>query len=183
MKSTNRLDVVKDVMQSIGRAVTESNDRPSDPRNREVVYPAHDPQNSNLATPINSSKLVKTYLSSLSAYREGLTPLRRGLEVGVLLGYILLGPFAKLNPLRDTANANLIGLLSTFGMIIIATGSIVLYAASNPPKPIKTISTPPPPEELKSPAGWNQYAIGFLFGGAAGAVIAFALINVLPRFL
>jgi photosystem I subunit XI len=169
-------------MQSISRAVTESNDRPSDPRNQEVVHPAHDPQTGNLATPINSSKLVTTYFKNLPAYRQGLTPLRRGLEAGLFHGYILLGPFAKLNPLRDTPEANFIGLLSTFGMVLISAAAIALYAASNPPQPIRTVTTPNPPEELKHPFGWNQYAFGFLAGGAIGAVIAYALLGILPRF-
>ena len=36
------------------------------------------PQLGNLATPINSSGLVKTYINNLPAYRPGLSPFLRG---------------------------------------------------------------------------------------------------------
>lgn len=170
-------------MQSISRAVTESNDRPSDPRNREVVYPAFDPQVGNLATPINSSKLTKTLINNMPAYRQGLTPLRRGVEVGIFHGYVLLGPFAKLNPLRDTANANFVGLLAALGTVLIAAASIVLYANSKPPAPAKTITTPNPPDGLSTQTGWNQYAMGFLVGGSLGALLAYLLLLIIPAVL
>lgn len=163
---------------SISQTVTASNDRPTDVRNREVVFPAHDVQNGNLSTPINDSKLIKTYINNLAAYRQGLSPLRRGIEAGLLHGYILFGPFAKLNPLRDTDIANLVGLLATFGMIIISAAAILLYASSNPPKPTKTITTPNPPDAFNSKMGWSQYGGGFFIGGAVGAVIAYLLVNL-----
>ena len=166
-------------MPPVSQAVSQSKDKPSDPRNQEVVHAAGDPQNGNLATPINASGFTMAYINSLPAYRQGLTPLRRGLEVGLAHGYWLLGPFAKLGPLRDTEIANLAGLLSTIGLIIISTLSISLYAASNPPAPTATLTTPRPPEELKTSEGWNDYASGFLIGGVGGAALAyFILINL-----
>lgn len=63
----------------MAQAIDASKNRPSDPRNREVVFPANrDPQNSNLETPINSSSLTKWYINNLPAYRPGITDLRRG---------------------------------------------------------------------------------------------------------
>lgn len=161
------------------QAVNESKDRPRDPRNREVVYAAGDPQNGNLATPINASDFTMAFINNLPAYRRGLSPLRRGLEVGMAHGYWLLGPFAKLGPLRDTSIANLAGLLSTIGLLIISTIAISLYASSNPPAPTTTITTPNPPEAFKSSEGWNEYASGFLIGGIGGAAFAyFVLANI-----
>ncbi|MBE9012169.1 photosystem I reaction center subunit XI [Pseudanabaenaceae cyanobacterium LEGE 13415] len=160
----------------------EATDRPDDPRNKEVIFPAYDIQNGNLATPINASPLVRSYINALPAYREGLSPLRRGLEVGLAHGYWIIGPFAKLGPLRDTDLANLAGLLSTIGLIIISTLSISLYGASNPPNPMTTITTPKPPEELKSGRGWNEYAAGFLLGGVGGAAFAYFLLTNLALF-
>jgi photosystem I subunit 11 len=160
----------------------EASDHPDDPRNREVVFPAYDIQNGNLATPINASPLIKAYMNALPAYRPSLSPLRRGLEVGLAHGYWIIGPFAKLGPLCDTDLANLAGLLSAIGLILISTIAISLYAYSNPPAPTPTITTPNPPEELKTGRGWNDYAMGFLLGGVGGATLAYFLLNNLALF-
>ncbi|MBW4464970.1 MAG: photosystem I reaction center subunit XI [Pegethrix bostrychoides GSE-TBD4-15B] len=161
--------------------IEQSNDNPSDPRNREVVHPPIDPQIGNLATPINSSPLARSLINNLSAYRSGISAQRRGLEVGLAHGYWLVGPFAYLNPLRHTEFTDVIGLASAIGMIIISTLAILLYAASNPPRPVATI-TANPPEAFNSPKGWNEYAKGFLIGGVAGAAIAYVLITNLGSF-
>ena len=160
----------------------EANNNPKDPRNREVVFPAFDIQNGNLATPINSSPLVKAYINNLPAYRAGLTPLRRGLEVGMAHGYWILGPFAKLGPLRDTDIANLAGLIATIGLIVISTLAISLYANTNPPQPTTTITTPNPPDAFKSEQGWDEYAGGFLIGGVGGAAFAYFLLTNISLF-
>ena len=71
------------------------------------------PQLGNLATPINSSGLVKTYINNLPAYRPGLSPFLRGLEIGMAHGYFLVGPEVVVGPLRETAHgANLSGLIT-----------------------------------------------------------------------
>lgn len=171
-------------MATFVEKIERSNDRPSDPRNREVVHPANDPQVGNLATPINASGLIKTYINNLPAYRRGLSPQRRGLEVGLAHGYWLVGPFATFNPLRMTDVTYLVGLLSAVGMILISTLAISLYAASNPPKPVATVTTPNPPRELNdNPSeGWNEYATGFFIGGVGGAIVAFMLLSNLDLF-
>ncbi|NJO77035.1 MAG: photosystem I reaction center protein subunit XI [Leptolyngbyaceae cyanobacterium RM1_406_9] len=169
-------------MQSPSQAVDQSKDRPRDPRNREVVYAAADPQNGNLATPINASDFTMALINNLPAYRKGLSPLRRGLEVGMAHGYWILGPFAKLGPLRDTDIANLSGLLSTVGLVVISTIAMSLYASSNPPKPTQTITTPRPPEAFDHQEGWNEFASGFLIGGIGGAAFAYLLLLIIPTF-
>lgn len=162
------------------QSIDASKDRPGDPRNQEVVYaPAGGPQLGNLQTPINASGLSKWFINNLPAYRQGITPLRRGLEVGMAHGYWLIGPFAKLGPLRDTDIANLAGLISTVGLVTIMTASLALYAASNPPQPHVTVTTPNPPDTFKAQEGWNTFSSGFLIGGIGGAVFAyFVLANV-----
>ncbi|NJN87627.1 MAG: photosystem I reaction center protein subunit XI [Leptolyngbyaceae cyanobacterium SL_7_1] len=159
------------------QAVDRSKDRPGDPRNREVVFPAFDPQNGNLATPINSSDFSRALINNLPAYRRGLTPLRRGLEVGMAHGYWLIGPFATLGPLRNSDVANLAGLLSTVGLVVISTLLISLYAFSYPPAPKATITASNPPDELETAEGWNEYATGFLIGGIGGAAFAYFLLE------
>ena len=163
-------------------AIDRSKDRSRDPRNQEVVLPANDPQIGNLATPINSSPLVKAYINNLPAYRKGLSPLRRGLEVGLAHGYWLIGPFFKFNPLRDTEVGGLVALMSTVGLIVISTLAISLYADSNPPAPVATITTPNPPSEFREGHSWNEYAGGFFIGGVGGALFAFAIVSNIDVF-
>lgn len=164
-------------MVQIVENIQKSNDRPGDPRNQEMVHaPFGDFQIGNLATPINSSAFTKAYINNLPAYRRGLSPQRRGLEVGLAHGYWLLGPFATLNPLRETEVGLMVGLFATISILIISTLAISLYATVNPPSPIATVTTPNPPEELKTAEGWHEYAGGFLIGGVGGALVAYALL-------
>ena len=161
----------------MAQAVNSSKNRPSDPRNREVVTPAgRDPQQGNLETPINSSPLVKWFINNLPAYRPGLNPSRRGLEVGMAHGYLLFGPFAKLGPLRDAPNANLAGLLGAIGLVVILTACLSLYANTNPAKALKSVTVPNPPvDAFNSKESWNNFASSFLIGGIGGAVVAYFL--------
>lgn len=166
--------------------IEQSNNNPRDPRNREVVFAADSPYDGNLATPINSSPLAKAFINSLPAYRPGLTPLRRGLEVGLVHGYWLIGPFFKFNPFRFTDYGSLVALISTISLVVISTLTISLYAGSNPPGPMATITTPNPPEALAHPGGWNKFATGFLIGGIGGAIAAYGIvanIDVYGNFL
>ncbi|HEY9301203.1 MAG TPA: photosystem I reaction center subunit XI [Phormidium sp.] len=138
----------------------------------------------NLETPINASAFTRAYINNLPAYRQGLSPIRRGLEVGMAHGYWLIGPFAKLGPLRDSDIANLAGLISTVGLLAISTIAISLYASSNPPNPTVSVTTPRPPEVYNSSEGWNEYGSGFLIGGIGGALLAYALLALdIPHFI
>lgn len=161
----------------MAQAVDASKNLPSDPRNREVVFPAfRDPQLGNLETPINASPLVKWFINNLPAYRPGLSPARRGLEVGMAHGYLLFGPFAKLGPLRDTANANLAGLLGAIGLVVLLTACLSLYSNSNPPKALSSVTVPNPPiDAFNSKESWNNFASSFLIGGIGGAIVAYFL--------
>ena len=88
-----------------------------------------DPFLGNLSTPITTSQLTKLYLQLLPAYKIGLSPLLRGINIGFVHGYFLLGPFVKLGPLRDSEVANFIGFLSTISLILILTTALVIYGA------------------------------------------------------
>ncbi|MDX2240958.1 MAG: photosystem I reaction center subunit XI [Leptolyngbyaceae cyanobacterium bins.302] len=161
-------------------AISQSNDNPNDPRNRTVIHQGNDPFDGNLATPVNSSGFTRALINNLPAYRKGINPFRRGLEVGLAHGYWIIGPFVKLSPLRNTEIANLAGLLSTIGLIIISTLAISLYGSSNPPAPTQTITTPNPPKEFDHSEGWNDYGSGFFIGGIGGALFAYFLLANLP---
>ncbi|MBJ7297789.1 MAG: photosystem I reaction center protein subunit XI [Dolichospermum sp.] len=141
-----------------------------------AIAAGRDPQKGDLETPINSAPLVKWFISNLPAYRPGLNPFRRGLEVGMAHGYLLFGPFHRLGPLRNAPNATLAGLLGSIGLVVILTACLSLYANSNPGKALASIAVPNPPvDAFNSKESWNNFASAFLIGGIGGAVVAFFL--------
>lgn len=142
------------------------------------VYEMGDPQEGNLATPINSSRFARWFINQLPAYRQGLSPFQRGLQIGLSHGFWLLGPFVTLGPLRDTGWALFAGLFSTIGVVIIAVLALLTYAASEPLPPIATLTTPQPPTDLSTPQGWEAFSRGFLYGGMSGAVFAVVLLFI-----
>ena len=161
------------------RNMSQSMQSTSDPRNREVVYPAGNPQVGNLATPINASKITKAFINNLPAYRKGLLPQRRGLEIGMAHGYFLFGPFAWTNPLRGTQAGNFLGLLEAATIIVILTFALSLYATVlDENKPVSTITTPHPPEAFSTREGWRNFATGFLVGGKGGAIFAYLVYQI-----
>ncbi|NET00566.1 MAG: photosystem I reaction center protein subunit XI [Sphaerospermopsis sp. SIO1G2] len=146
-------------------------------KSREAIRPAGlDPQEGNLETPVNSSPLVKWFIGNLPAYRPGLNPFRRGLEIGMAHGYLLFGPFHRLGPLRSADNATLAGLLGSIGLVVILTACLSMYANSNPDKALASVTVPNPPvDAFNSRESWNNFASAFLIGGIGGAVVAFFL--------
>lgn len=69
-------------------------------------------------TPVTSAPAVATFLSNLPAYRTGVSPLLRGIEIGLAHGFFLPGPFIKLGPLRNVdAVAEKAGSLSAAGAV------------------------------------------------------------------
>ena len=75
----------------------------------------NDPFVGHLSTPITTSAATRAILGNLPAYRSGLTPVLRGLEVGMAHGYFLMGPFVKLGPLRNSDISLLEGIQSQKG--------------------------------------------------------------------
>ena len=93
----------------------------------EFIKPYNnDPSVGNLATPVTTSTVTKIYLGNLPLYRKGLSPLFRGLEIGMAHGYFLIGPFYLLGPLRNSENALLIGFLAALGLIVIFVVALVV---------------------------------------------------------
>ena len=152
------------------------------PTSSEFIKPyAGDPQIGNLETPLNSSGLSQAFLSNLPAYRQGLSPQRRGLEVGMAHGYLLYGPFALLGPLRDTDVLAISGLLAAVGLVVILTLCLSLYSGANVSSEISRNTLPyQPPEGLSTDEGWSEFAGSFLIGGIGGAGFAYLLTAVLP---
>ncbi len=139
------------------------------------VGPAGDPQIGDLATPLNSSAFSKAFINNLPAYRKGLSAQRRGLEVGMAHGFFLFGPFLVTGPLRNTEYAATAGVLSAVGLVMILTVALSLYGSVTNFKPLPSVTTDTPPENLGSNEGWSEFAGGFLIGGCGGAFFAYLI--------
>merc|ERR1719463_777513 len=87
----------------------------------QIIQPLNgDPFIGMLETPVTSAPIVANYLSNLPAYRTGVSPLLRGVEIGLAHGFFLPGPFIKLGPLRSVQGvAEIAGCLSAAGLVVI----------------------------------------------------------------
>ena len=138
-----------------------------------------DPFVGHLATPITSSSVTRALLKNLPAYRLGLTPLLRGLEIGLAHGYFLIGPFVKLGPLRNSDIALFAGFLSTIGLILILTLGLTIYgsAAFGEGKTIETDGS----TKLQTKKAWDQFKGGFFVGACGSAGFALICLSSIPQ--
>lgn len=138
-----------------------------------------DPFVGHLATPITSSALTRAILQNLPAYRLGLTPLLRGLEIGLAHGYFLIGPFVKLGPLRNSDAALFAGFLSTIGLTLILTLALTIYgiATFGPEKSQGSNNM------FQTKRTWDQFKGGFFVGSCSSAGFAFICLSTLSSFL
>ena len=137
-----------------------------------------DPFVGHLATPITSSAVTRALLKNLPAYRFGLTPLLRGLEIGLAHGYFLMGPFVKLGPLRDSDIALFAGFLSTIGLILILTLGLTIYgvAVFNQEKEQGAAIQ----NDLQTRKAWDQFKGGFFVGACGSAGFALICLSSIP---
>jgi photosystem II CP43 chlorophyll apoprotein len=143
-----------------------------------IVQPyQNDPLQGNLATPINSSEITLTWLKNLPIYREGLSPIARGLEIGMAHGYFILGPFLKLGPLRNTDQALLAGFGGASGFVVILAIGLFMYGGAvfgGRKQPVGVL-----PANLKTYRDWSLFTSGFLVGGIGGVIFAcFILLEI-----
>jgi photosystem I subunit 11 len=146
------------------------------------------------STPTRPSKLtrpawaqVTILLSNLPAYRTGVSPLLRGVEVGLAHGFFLTGPFIKLGPLRATDAAEVAGTLSGAGLVLILAACLSIYGAVSFQQPavvgVKTLSGRSiAPDPLQTSEGWAQFSSGWLVGGLSGVAWAYIMTQVLPYY-
>ena len=130
----------------------------------------NDPFVGHLSTPITTSAATRAILGNLPAYRPGLSNVLRGLEIGMAHGYFLLGPFTKLGPLRSSEVANLAGLFSTVGLIIILSVGLASYG-------FVQFNGTEPGDGLQTKEGWTKFSGGFTIGAFGGALFAYLLLN------
>jgi photosystem I subunit 11 len=141
----------------------------------QVVKPFNgDPFTGHLSTPISDSAFTRAFIGNLPAYRKGLSPLLRGLEIGMAHGYFLVGPWTILGPLRDSDHAALGGLISAIAVILIATMCLSAYGL------VTFQHDRASKDSLQTSEGWSQFAGGFFIGATGGAFVAYLLLTNLP---
>jgi photosystem I subunit 11 len=138
-----------------------------------------DPFVGHLATPITSSAVTRALLKNLPAYRFGLTPLLRGLEIGLAHGYFLIGPFAKLGPLRNSDIALFAGFLSTIGLILILTLGLTIYGIATFSEEKESGETSE--NNLQTRKAWDQFKGGFFVGACGSAGFALICLSSIPQ--
>jgi photosystem I subunit XI len=135
----------------------------------------------NLSTPINDSTLAKAFINNLPAYRQGLTPFMRGLEIGMAHGYFLVGPEVVIGPLREsTHGANISGLITAIYIAISACLGISIFAITTfqgNPRGAYNSYCQDPLRPLKTREEWNQLNGGIFLGAMGGAVFAYWLLE------
>lgn len=137
----------------------------------EFVKPYNDdPFVGNLATPVSTSSFTKRFLNNLPAYRVGVSPILRGLEIGLTHGYFLVGPFYKLGPLRNSDVALLSGLFSSIGLIFIMTACLAIYG-------VVSFEETEITDKLQTSKGWRQFTSGWLVGAIGGSTFAYILMT------
>jgi len=141
----------------------------------------NDPFVGHLATPITSSAITRSILQNLPAYRPGLTPLIRGLEIGLAHGYFLIGPFAKLGPLRNSEIGLLAGFMSTIGLIIILTLGLTIYGIVSFENTVPTNGNVE--NDLQTRKAWDQFKGGFFVGACGSAGFVFICLSSIPTFI
>ncbi len=126
-----------------------------------------DPQLGTFLTPINNTPAIELFIKWLPINRPSISPLARGLEVGMAHGYWLVGPFTLLGPLRTQVAGPVAGLLASSAIILLMTIALSIYAYARP--------------DGDNPVGtdidWSNFASGFLIGGVGGAIVAYLLIE------
>jgi photosystem I subunit 11 len=130
-----------------------------------------DPFVGNLSTPVSDSAFTRAFIGNLPAYRPGLSPLLRGLEVGMAHGYFLVGPWTLLGPLRDSDTPELGGLIGAVGLILIATIGLSLHGLTRFQGDTSGNSS-----DLQTAGGWSKFSSGFLIGAMGGAFFAYLLL-------
>ncbi|KAK9907365.1 hypothetical protein WJX75_002256 [Coccomyxa subellipsoidea] len=157
---------------------------------QQVIQPINgDPFIGMLETPVTSSPLVAGFLSNLPAYRIGVSPLLRGVEIGLVHGLLVTGPFIKLGPLRNIPGvAERAGCLSGAGLVVILTVALTIYGASafqndSGAIGVKTLSGRELQRDpLQTADGWQKFSAGWCVGGLSGVAWAWILTQTLPYY-
>jgi photosystem I subunit XI len=148
----------------------------------DIIKPFRgDPFVANLSTPITDSPLARAFINNLPAYRQGLTPFMRGLEIGMAHGYFLVGPEVVVGPLRETAHgANLSGLITAIFITASACLGISIFALTTfqgNPRGAYSSYSKDFLRPLRKREEWNQLNAGVFLGAMGGAIFAYLLLE------
>merc|ERR1719161_3466895 len=89
----------------------------------QVIKPLNgDPYIGMLETPVTTEPMVVKYLSNLPANRVGVTPLQRGVEIGLAHGFFLPGPLRSVEGTAEVA-----GCMAAAGLVIILASCLSIY--------------------------------------------------------
>ncbi|MEL6814434.1 MAG: photosystem I reaction center subunit XI, partial [Cyanobacteria bacterium J06598_3] len=126
------------------------------------------------STPISDSAFVRAFIGNLPGYRPGLSPIMRGLEIGLAHGYFLVGPEVVVGALRDYAPAPYFGgLVTAIVIVLLGTVGMNVYGKTLPTE----ANSPAGSDRLKTGEGWSELAGGFFLGGMGGAYMAYLLLE------
>lgn len=164
--------------------------RAADSKQKQIIQPMNgDPFIGMLETPVTSAPIVANFLSNLPAYRTGVSPLLRGVEIGLTHGFLVTGPFIKLGPLRNIPeDAEIAGCLASALLVLILTGCLTIYGQATFQEESSTLGVKTltgrdvQKDPLQSAEGWNDFTAGFLVGGLSGVIWAFLCTQFLPFY-
>ncbi|MBC6478990.1 MAG: chlorophyll a/b binding light-harvesting protein [Hormoscilla sp. GM7CHS1pb] len=120
---------------------------------------------------VNDSDVTLLFLRNLPIYRRGLSPVFRGLEIGMAHGYFLIGPWITLNSIEDPQLANATGLLMAILSIATIAIALNLYRVEESENLFYW---------LESPEDWSLFRGGFLVGGGGGAIFVYFMLQNFP---
>jgi len=133
------------------------------------------PEVGHLSTPISDSAFIRTFINSLPAYRKGLSPIARGLEIGLAHGYFLVGPEIVVGALRDYSVAPYLGgLVTAIAIVLLGTAGMGAHGLVSL-KP--TAECADGTDALKTSEGWSEMTAGFFIGGMSGAFMVYFLLD------
>merc|ERR1719171_22566 len=158
----------------------------------QVIKPINgDPYIGMMETPVTSAPIVANFLSNLPAYRTGVAPVLRGVEIGLTHGFFVAGPFIKLGPLRDAPGntPEVAGCLSGAGLVLILALGLTIYGIasfqSEDPDALgvktltgRTVTKDP----LQTKQGWEEFTSGFLVGGLSGVLYLYICTQLFPYY-
>merc|ERR1712084_103567 len=155
----------------------------------QLIKPLNgDPFIGMVETPVTTAPIVVNYLSNLPAYRTGVSPLLRGVEIGLAHGFFLPGPFIKLGPLRAVkGTAEIAGCMSAAGLLIILTSCLSIYGAVSFTRKdtigIKSLSGREiARDELQTSAGWEKFTSGWMVGSLSGVAYCYLCTQIFPFY-
>merc|ERR1719378_169129 len=155
----------------------------------QLIKPLNgDPFIGMVETPVTTAPIVVNYLSNLPAYRTGVSPLLRGVEIGLAHGFFLPGPFIKLGPLRAVeGTAEIAGCISAAALVVILASALSIYGAASFQRKevigIKTLSGREiERDELQTSAGWEDFTSGWVVGGLSGVAYCYLCTQFFPFY-